>query len=237
MHALYLAGSGLDSQTRATALRRTVNPKLCTCTDTSPRIAQRCSSNRMIYIFDTSLDTLHSFYLTTREKQLLSTQNLIEIQFSLRKKETTGRKIRTSTKSFQNSDLISKIYTIFTFLPKSFFRINKMLNPTLSKRRKEERQADTHLILALWKKGLSNDGSTRAICYGGRSSSWRISNSRSAQSATIIAFHDMPNQWNTCPASRKASTEHPDAVDPLCYLLAASLRFAPSSCFQPPPFG
>lgn len=47
-------------------------------------------------------------------------------------------------------------------------------------------------------------------------SSWRISNSRSAQSATIIAFHDMPNQWNTCPASsRKASTEHPDAVDPL----------------------
>lgn len=124
MHALYLAGSGLDSQTPATALRRTVNPKLCTCTDTSPRITQRCSSNRMIYIFDVSLDTLHSFYLTTREKQF-STQNLIEIQFSLRKKETTGRKIRTSTKSFQNSDLISKIYTIFDHFPSKVLLSNQ----------------------------------------------------------------------------------------------------------------
>lgn len=79
----------------------------------------------MIYIFDASLDTLHSFYLTTREKQLLSTQNLIEIQFSLRKKETTGRKIRTPTKSFQNFDLISKIYIIFDHFPSKVLLSNQ----------------------------------------------------------------------------------------------------------------
>lgn len=70
----------------------------------------------------------------------------------------------------------------------------------------------------------------------GGSSSWRISNSRSAQSATIIAFHDMPNQWDTCPASRKACIHGASGrcrssllhSGPL-HLLAASLRFAPSS--------
>lgn len=96
--------------------------------------------------------------------------------------------------------------------------------------REEERQADTSCHLVFRKSGY------RAIWYGGRSSSWRISNSRSAQSATIIAFHDMPNQWDTCPASRKACIHGASGrcrssllhSGPL-HLLAASLRFAPSS--------